>query len=961
MSLLQQRIVRTTEAAEIRRLQLRISVLLDSNLGRVDEARDVLEGLLADNGEDVSVLRMLANSWQRSNEPSKAAHYWQLVLSLSDDVQERSDAALHAAHAHVLGEEWAQARLAVKQVEFVDINSLKLQLTIAQGAEDLELKRTALISLAEQEDLESSQAGEYYLQAAQLTRSLGEDVEAERLVQLCMRHLPERAEACLLAAELIAQLHPLQSREVAQKQLELLRRTIGLMQLRDRSVRTVLLAAALALTESEAVAEEALSQALQECSRAPVVLVALARLKINDPVAALKLYEEAIGGDFYGIFESAQLLLEAGELAEKYEKYVQARRFYSAVSNSDPKRRLLADERLEALMKRVSRAAPQSVMPSDLTFDEVRELKQQQSALAELKNAEAQSASIRAATEKSAAELAEQEFAKLRNRALFEADSEVAALRAQELAKDATEQAERLAREATDKLKAAQAAQALVRAAEDSLRMEPEHGDGLAVATAARAAQAMQAAAAAAVPPLSADQAKAVALEPIDHRITPRIPMSDARAAALTAIHPTPRIELPEDKSLEPLAATTAAMRFEPVPSPMKPTLELAPDSESPSGASSPSWASCISNRNEGQLVKSFEQGDNDAGRELLDRLLVQQGRARDAGIVAQHLASALPGDISVLSRMITLASREGNQSLNRALRHVLGCYDAGETIVAPDFQELDAQADYVKSVLWQGVRSGSSEAMHIIWEGAHSLFQRSLQDYGLSGEQRVSLSAHTPLGHLYKGAAGLLGMGRAGLFADRKGDVVSMKVGLLREPIVILSGQVNQITPEFMFHFGAMIAAAAPEHALLYGVAPGEMKKFLQAVRLGFGSAEGRNSNPDPEISKLAATLWDLMPGRSQRRLTEICKTPKLVNLRAVSEHSRLVLRRAGLLVSGDLKVAVADAAREARLVPPTTMDELSTCARASPLVADLLSVAVSQEYAEVRFRQLPQRRSMT
>jgi hypothetical protein len=97
---------------------------------------------------------------------------------------------------------------------------------------------------------------------------------------------------------------------------------------------------------------------------------------------------------------------------------------------------------------------------------------------------------------------------------------------------------------------------------------------------------------------------------------------------------------------------------------------------------------------------------------------------------------------------------------------------------------------------------------------------------------------------------------------------------------------------------------------------------------------------------------LWEAIPPRAQRRLSGLCAQKDQLSGDVCLGYSTLVLRRAGLLVSGDIRTAVIDACESAGVASPRSLAELAQAARVAPSVADLLQLAVSPEYAELRFR---------
>jgi len=376
------------------------------------------------------------------------------------------------------------------------------------------------------------------------------------------------------------------------------------------------------------------------------------------------------------------------------------------------------------------------------------------------------------------------------------------------------------------------------------------------------------------------------------------------------------------------------------------------PSSRTPRSTRPPSRHPPKTERSNEELVSLLEAGDVDAGLELLERLQLDRARARDALIVAQHLAALDPGDASLLGRLVTTASRDGNQPLALAVRHVLGAYGSGDPVAAPSLVDVSRLGTAPRG-LFDSAGSPLHEALALVWEHASGLYKKDLQAYGVSGIERVPVNAPTPLGELYTLASRVLGLTRTAVFRQTQQEDIAMQVALLSPPAVIVGGQIEEVSPELSFHFGAMLAAASPSHALLFGCSPEEVETLLSALALSFGAGgAGSGARPSPDVTRIAAVLWETIPSRAQRRLSQLCADPRLLEIGALASASRRVLRRAGLVICGHLPTAIDDACHEASLAPPRTLSELAERAHASDAVADLLGFAISPEYAELRFR---------
>lgn len=420
----------------------------------------------------------------------------------------------------------------------------------------------------------------------------------------------------------------------------------------------------------------------------------------------------------------------------------------------------------------------------------------------------------------------------------------------------------------------------------------------------------------------------------------PRGVSDEARARALK-----------EAREAENLARSQAA-REERVFSP--------PSEPSPSEAGSrepshhpTSDASALEIAEEAELVRAFEEGDIEAGQSLFDIYMSDRARSRDAVLVAMHLVDKAPWDPDALSCLATAASRDGSEAVALACRHLLAAFGEGEPVQPVDLALLVGQPDAASAVIFRGAMTPSAEALRIVWEHAGGLFRRDLADYEVDPAARVSPSEPGPLPEAYRGASRVLGV-RSPLYARPDGEDIAISVLVTIPPSILVDGAVDAVSDEFRFHLGAMLMATAPEFVLLLGSQPEEAQLLLDAICQAFGPSE-RSSTQDPKVVELSARLWELIPARAQRRLNQLCADPNAMNLDLAFANATIVLRRAGLLVSGDIRTAISEVCAAHQLESPTNWEELAEVARALPEVVDLLLLAVSLEYAELRFRPVP------
>jgi hypothetical protein len=148
------------------------------------------------------------------------------------------------------------------------------------------------------------------------------------------------------------------------------------------------------------------------------------------------------------------------------------------------------------------------------------------------------------------------------------------------------------------------------------------------------------------------------------------------------------------------------------------------------------------------------------------------------------------------------------------------------------------------------------------------------------------------------------------------------------------------------------MLLATLPGVVLLFGTPEAQARSVLRSLAFAFGPPHPDASGLGP-ILNLAELLWEAIPARSQRRLRELCDD-RALDYETALLHARIAARRAGLFTCGDLGIALrevcADEGLDDRLA--SAPGGLAELAEKSPSVKSLYTLAVSNEYAETRWR---------
>jgi cellulose synthase operon protein C len=178
--------------------------------------------------------------------------------------------------------------------------------------------------------------------------------------------------------------------------------------------------------------------------------------------------------------------------------------------------------------------------------------------------------------------------------------------------------------------------------------------------------------------------------------------------------------------------------------------------------------------------------------------------------------------------------------------------------------------------------------------------------------------------------------------------------VALLQPPAVIVGGDVGEPSPAVAFRLGAALAGTLPEHVLATAASEGLLGNVLSALQVAFGPPQTQRT-PVGEVATLAGMLWETVPARAQRRLSELCEDPAHLVVDAALESARQVGRRYGLFVCGDLFATVRETCGDLGL-ETTGLDRpgaLAHLCATSPAIADLVRLATSAEFADARWRR--------
>jgi tetratricopeptide (TPR) repeat protein len=373
----------------------------------------------------------------------------------------------------------------------------------------------------------------------------------------------------------------------------------------------------------------------------------------------------------------------------------------------------------------------------------------------------------------------------------------------------------------------------------------------------------------------------------------------------------------------------------------------------------------------ESLLLECLAEGDVAAGDELAQILERDGSRTSDLLRVRRLQVEHAPGEVRLLAGLRDAALHDRNTTQARAIDHVLRAFDLAAGPLPPP--PLSAQVEHpgMLQFLARPALDAIGEALALVWDGASSLLARDAQSYALTGVERVAPGGHAPLARLYELVARLLGASNVPLYARRHSAQsnpppnqsgppsaptrLTGGVALLPNLSAMVLGDVREDSAALRYALGQAFAAAMPQSALLIGLPEMEARVLWNAMLAAFGPPEFGKLG-DPAATRLVQAFWNTIPPRSQRRLQELlAKAP--TEFDAALERSRQSGRRVALFLCGDIGYVLRNVAAELSLPQALlTIDNFADLVGTSPIVADLVRLAVSEEYADARFRPMPE-----
>ncbi|HET7545739.1 MAG TPA: hypothetical protein VFK05_37985, partial [Polyangiaceae bacterium] len=836
-----------------RHIRLRRAALLEQRLGRADEARAELEALTAASGDHLSVLRVLADLNERLGAPLRAAPLWLRASAIAQERTEAADLSRRACESYLNGGDVDSARRVLEGMGAwaQSPRLLEIAVEVERRRGSPQALAEALDELATASTAPAQQRADWLVEGARAWLLGGQPDLALALATRAARIAPESPTAQLLARELEYRSHGPGDPADARVTVAELRRVRPPLTTEQTELCAFLIAEALEIAAGKGTGEAELERAASELGERPLLALGLAERRAERaPSEALRLFDLALGGDLHGLRTRGKVALRAAEVAFEADNAERARG-YLAIALSEPETR--EEARQVSLRHRSERPQTTTLLSADIGESNV--LTERGLGIApetpskpdeQLSRTLLSSGSIRAAASSAA---------------------------------EATRPIEgRPAPAPAPSVAQAETSEGPSTAPPPSPVYDKPTPPSLANAR----------------PSVSGRYSVA---PPVVEEVSPPQRRQSIRPQPVQSVHAHgPPPSAASFASTQHAPATVASAHHPPSPRPQDPLRQSGYFPAASAGESA--------------LFQALNDGSLEAGVELVKELENRTSRTQDLVMVCRRVALLAPGDSWAVSKLHEAALADRNLTYARAVEHVLAVITKGRPRVEPPpLTDQVEQPEAVRAMLFRDSIGPVQEALAIVWEGAEHVFRRDASTYGVTGMERVALSAATPLGRVYSGAARALALTRTPLFQRRSAGAITVNLALLSPPAVILSGDVRTDTPELRFHLGAMLAASIPQYALLFGSPESQARAVLKGLGFAFGPPRQTKSGG---VLNLAEVLWESIPARFQRRLRELCDRPEQLDYDAALAASRIAVRRAGLFVAGDLGVALNEAAAD-------------------------------------------------
>lgn len=398
-----------------------------------------------------------------------------------------------------------------------------------------------------------------------------------------------------------------------------------------------------------------------------------------------------------------------------------------------------------------------------------------------------------------------------------------------------------------------------------------------------------------------------------------------------------------------PREDATSTPSIAPVPSEQP---EAAGAQGSNSAAASPAPSTVVSTPP--PTHSSFPPVDRASAREHLLALIAREPWRTDALLKLHFFASAEPSSIDC-----------------HVAAAILSSFDP--TLAPPAAIELHTgmwRPESLRVALGEDLPDDARRMLMRLWEAARTLpkFRVALTALGIQDRDRITRLTSGVVAEAYAQAARLLHAGDVPVFGMPSSHELGGRTRVIaaHPPVVLLARTSNASRAELSWEIGRALTLAMPERVIGGVLIERDARELLEAARLAFapttastaglsGAREQRMSMTGPK--ELAAALWQNIPAREQRELTQaLTQHRALLTYDELHARAHALAARAGLLCSGQIRLALQSIAKLEDLIVRDEASFSDAC-RKSAAYAATVRCAVSLELREALGRARPSR----
>jgi hypothetical protein len=318
-ALLARRAALANRVDEVRRVRLRRATLLEERLGRADEARVELEALLSATGDNLGVLRVLADLHERLGAPLRAAPLWMRASAITEDRAEAADLTRRACEAYLAGGDVDAARRVLDGMEAWARSErlLELRVDVEQKSGDPRALAAAIEELTDDSARDPGQNAALLVDAARAHERAGDLADALAAAERAAELEPRRADAQILVRWLEYRVRGPSSREHARLVVAALRAIEQPVSSDEAELRGFLVAEALDRAVGAGAGMRELSKLNSEIGTLPLIALGIAeRLAEGGEFAgALPLFDVALAGNLHDVRSRGRLAITAADAA----------------------------------------------------------------------------------------------------------------------------------------------------------------------------------------------------------------------------------------------------------------------------------------------------------------------------------------------------------------------------------------------------------------------------------------------------------------------------------------------------------------------------------------------------------------------------------------------------------------------------------------------------------------------